>query len=232
MSDTLDASAFVPFIGIARHRLTIDGEGVTTLAAFHGCPLDCRFCLNPQCKGQEEACGIWHTPQTLYEELKVDELYFLATRGGVTFGGGEPLLYAGFIAEFRKCCGPQWRITLETSLNVPEELLQTAMPAVDSWIVDVKDMDESIYRRYTGCDNVYVVENLKVLADVSRTADCLIRLPEIPGYNTLDNVRRSEQRLRAMGFEKFDHFKYKTNGKRETDMQDIERDPSADSGGQ
>ncbi|MBQ4345228.1 MAG: radical SAM protein, partial [Muribaculaceae bacterium] len=25
-------------IGICRHRLTTDGEGVTTLVAFHGCP--------------------------------------------------------------------------------------------------------------------------------------------------------------------------------------------------
>ncbi|MBF1451819.1 4Fe-4S cluster-binding domain-containing protein, partial [Prevotella pallens] len=38
-----------PIIGIDRHRLTTDGEGVTTLVAFHGCPLHCKYCLNPQC---------------------------------------------------------------------------------------------------------------------------------------------------------------------------------------
>ena len=26
-----------PLIGISRHRLSTDGEGVTTLVAFHGC---------------------------------------------------------------------------------------------------------------------------------------------------------------------------------------------------
>ncbi|MQN81994.1 radical SAM protein, partial [Prevotella copri] len=31
-----------PLICIDRHRLTIDGEGVTTLVAFHGCPLRCK----------------------------------------------------------------------------------------------------------------------------------------------------------------------------------------------
>lgn len=35
-------------IGIARLRLSTDGDGVTTLVAFHGCPLHCRYCLNPQ----------------------------------------------------------------------------------------------------------------------------------------------------------------------------------------
>ena len=43
----------VPLIGIARHRLTIDGEGVTTLVAFHGCPLRCKYCLSP-CRRQPD----------------------------------------------------------------------------------------------------------------------------------------------------------------------------------
>ena len=38
-------------IGIARHRLSTDGDGVTTLVAFHGCPLHCRYCLNPPLLG-------------------------------------------------------------------------------------------------------------------------------------------------------------------------------------
>ena len=46
----------VPLIGIARHRLTIDGEGVTTLVAFHGCPLRCKYCLNPTSLQPD---GVW-----------------------------------------------------------------------------------------------------------------------------------------------------------------------------
>ena len=30
-----------PLIGIDRHRLATDGEGITTLVAFHECPLRC-----------------------------------------------------------------------------------------------------------------------------------------------------------------------------------------------
>ena len=36
-------------IGVSRHRLTTDGEGVTTLVAFNGCPLRCKYCLNKHC---------------------------------------------------------------------------------------------------------------------------------------------------------------------------------------
>ena len=73
-------------IGIARHRLQTDGQGVSTLVAFHGCPLHCRYCLNPQSLDKGKF-GKRYDCMTLYEEVRVDELYFLATGGGVTFGG-------------------------------------------------------------------------------------------------------------------------------------------------
>ena len=42
-----------PFIGIKRHKLNTDGNGVTTLVGFHGCPLNCKYCLNPQTKSSD-----------------------------------------------------------------------------------------------------------------------------------------------------------------------------------
>lgn len=75
-------------IGIARHRLSTDGDGVTTLVAFHGCTLRCRYCLNPQSLGDSGRFREY-SPEELYAETWIDELYFLATNGGVTFGGGR-----------------------------------------------------------------------------------------------------------------------------------------------
>jgi len=43
-------------VGLSRHRINVDGAGVTTLVAFHGCPLDCKYCLNPQALSPE---GVW-----------------------------------------------------------------------------------------------------------------------------------------------------------------------------
>ena len=34
-----------PLIAINRHRMGTDGDGVTTLVAFHGCPLNCQYYL-------------------------------------------------------------------------------------------------------------------------------------------------------------------------------------------
>lgn len=194
-------------IGISRHRLTTDGEGITTLVAFHGCPLACRYCINPQSL-DDSASFRRYTPQELYAEVRIDELYFLATDGGVTFGGGEPCLYADFIKDFRRICGNAWKLNIETSLNVPQAYVAKLLPVVYAFIIDIKDMNEVIYDRYTGRSGSLMKENLHLLASLGRQDDCLIRLPLIAGYNTEADIKRSRSRLEELGFSRFDHFTY------------------------
>ena len=199
----------VPFIGIARHRLTIDGEGVTTLVAFHGCPLHCKYCLNPQSFAQE---GVWkqYDCEQLYEEVKIDELYFLATHGGVTFGGGEPALQSNFISEFRRLCGTGWKITIETSLNVPQENIERLLPVVDCYIVDIKDMNNDRYETYTGKSNTRVIENLRWLVIQGKAKQITVRVPHIPSYNTETDIENSIHQLKEIGLSDFDRFTYRT----------------------
>ena len=194
-------------IGISRHRLSTDGDGVTTLVAFHSCPLRCRYCLNPQSLGDSDRFKEY-TPELLFDEVRIDELYFIATNGGVTFGGGEPALRSDFILRFRELCGPSWRLTLETSLNVPQENIEALLPIVDSWIIDIKDIDADIYRQYTGKDNSRVLSNLRLIAGARLQKDCMIRLPLIPDYNTDADREESRKALTSLGFSKFDLFTY------------------------
>lgn len=197
-----------PFIGINRHRIGVDGEGVTTLAAFHGCPLHCRYCLNQSCL-DANARVVRHTPESLYQQLLIDDLYFVATGGGVCFGGGEPLLRPEFIRQFHALCADRWKITLETSLNVPMESLQSVAPLVNDFIIDIKDANDSIYMAYTGKSNAQVWENLKWLSENYDRDHVIIRVPLIPEYNTEEDTERSVERLKELGFGKFDRFTYK-----------------------
>lgn len=194
-------------IGVARHRLSTDGDGVTTLVAFHGCPLRCRYCLNPQSLG--DGCRFReYSPQSLYDEVRIDELYFLATNGGVTFGGGEPCLRPDFIREFRGLCGPAWQVNLETSLNAPTANIEGLLPVVNTLIIDIKDMNSDIYRNYTGLSNDLVLDNLRLIAESGHQSDCIIRLPLIPNYNTDADREASRKALEALGFTRFDLFTY------------------------
>lgn len=200
-----------PFIGVKRHRLLTDGDGVTTLAAFHGCPLSCRYCLNPQCKSVD---GIWQylTPSELYNRVKVDDIYFQATGGGVVFGGGEPLLYPEFIKQFYELIkGNGWRIYVETSLNVKTQVVDDLLPIIDEYIVDIKDMDSTIYESYTGMKNRQVVDNLKWLLKHNAHNKVFVRVPKINGYNNEKDVDRSIEALRNLGLNRFERIKYLNN---------------------
>lgn len=194
---------------MSRLRIAIDGEGVTTLVAFMACPLRCRYCLNPQTLNASSKHREL-TPEELYDEIRKDELYFLATGGGVTFGGGEPLLRPDFIRAFRSLCSPAWKLNAETSLNVPEENVKALMPVIDHWIIDIKDMAPDIYSRYTGRDNSQVRSNLKVLADAGLAGRCTLRIPLIPDFNGEKDRERSIGELEALGFKDFDRFEYNT----------------------
>ena len=199
-----------PLIGVIRHRLATDGQGVTTLVAFHGCPLRCKYCLNNQCHSPK---GIVRTikPQELVDELAIDNLYFLATGGGVCFGGGEPLLYSEFISKFCALKVPEWKVTLETSLNVARHHLERVLPYIDLYYIDIKDTNPNIYHDYTECDNTQMLDNLRWLLSHDGLADrIIVRLPLIPEYNTLQDRDHSKELLAEMGIVHFDEFEYQT----------------------
>lgn len=196
-----------PFIAINRHRLTTDGEGVTTLVGFHGCPLHCEYCLNAQCL---QADGVWCrlTPGELYSEVEIDDLYFVATGGGICFGGGEPLLRSDFIKAFAEIMNPEWKLTIETSLNVPLENVKAIASLVQMWYVDIKDMNPDIYKAYGCKENKQVISNLQWLAANGYADKVIIRLPLIPEYNTDEDRQQSQQQLEKMDFTNFDKFNY------------------------
>lgn len=197
-------------MGINRLRLGTDGHGITTLVAFHGCILNCKYCLNDEChypKGHKETI----TSEELYQRVKKDELYFRATKGGLCFGGGEPLLFSEFIVEVLERGAGKWHTTIETSLNVERVHLERVLPYVNRFYIDIKDMDLSIYRRYTGFDNIEVIENLRWLASQGKAKDVVIRVPLIYKFNTERDQNNSVELLKEMGYSRFDLFKYKTD---------------------
>ena len=197
----------VPFIGVSRHRIGIDGIGVTTLAAFHGCPLRCRYCLNPACFGPTDRL-YRYTPETLLEKVRIDNLYFLATGGGICFGGGEPLLRMDFISRFRGLCGTAWRLTAETSLNVPRAAVEKAAAVIDDFIVDIKDCNPDIYKAYTGRSNRRVMFNLRWLIAAKGAEHIIVRVPLIADYNTVADRDRTVATLKGMGITRIDRFEY------------------------
>ena len=200
------AEPLYPLLSLSRLRMGTDGVGVTTLVAGAGCPLRCRWCINKKLLREAPAEEV--TAEELLARVRIDDLYFRATNGGVTFGGGESLLHAAFLRRFRALCPAEWRICAETSLAVPEELLRLSLGAADEYIADCKTMDAEIYRRYTGGDAARMKENLRLLLESVGPERVLVRVPLIPAYNTEADRVRSVRELRAMGVTRLDLFDY------------------------
>ena len=192
-------------MGISRLRMGTDGRGITTLVTFYGCPLSCVYCLNPQCN-DKDTVRAEYSPEELMKIVEIDDIYFQMTEGGITFGGGEPLLYNEFIHQFCKIANPAWKIRMETSLNVPWKKIKLLLSDVDFWFIDIKDLNENIYRKYTGTGNKQLTENLMKLDAMIPQERICIRVPLIPGYNTEKDIENSVSILKQ--FKNIDRLTY------------------------
>lgn len=193
--------------GIDRMRIDIDGKGVRTLVLMAGCPLNCKYCGNRQYKDIFPETNTKNVDNMKWY-LHKDGVYFEMTNGGITFGGGEPLMQPDFIHNFCRNYA-MWSVNIETSLNCPWEYVEKIAEDIDEWYIDIKDMNSEIYRAYTGSDNMAVIENLQRLIRLVPPERICIRVPLIKGFNGESDVEDSVRRLRKLGFVRFDRFEYK-----------------------
>ena len=195
MSNDKDIKA--PIFGISRLRMGIDGPGVTTLVTFMGCHLKCKYCINDKCHepvfeedGITPRRGILLlTPRELYDRVKIDNIYFQATGGGICFGGGEPGLQSEFIQEFKRICDPTWKLTIETALGYPKTVrLAPLIKVIDNWIIDVKDInDEGDYTGLKGHSS-RVLSQLFSLRHLGVRGEITVKIPSIKGYSDRDRM--------------------------------------------
>ena len=205
----MDAN-YIPIIGIDRLRMATDGNGVRTLIGTFGCTLRCKYCLNPQSWNGHSKPTIY-TPERLYEKVRIDNLYFQTTGGGLTIGGGEPLLYMPAIEKFASLCPDTWSLWAETALNVNQELVTKASAVFHHFIVDIKTTDAAIYKDYTGKDMTRALDNLLYLKSLIGVESITVRVPVIPGYTDSAKQQESANYLSSLGFTDIDTFTYRTD---------------------
>lgn len=196
-----------PVSYISRLRMGIDGHGIRTLILFQGCSLRCQYCLNPFTWNESREAKMM-TVKEMYEIIRIDRPYILATNGGVTFGGGEPLSHSAAIKEFSKMNEDKFSIYVETSLNVPREKLELVIDVIDRYYVDIKSTDPEIYEKYTGGDLQAVFDNLKYLIECVGSEKVIVRIPIIQGLVNEEQQRQSKEYLKSFGVRNFDLFEY------------------------
>ena len=187
-------------LSVSRLRMGTDGKGISTLVVFFDCPLYCKYCINDFChKPPKPFVGVQHaafTPQELIEILRKDDIYYLMSGGGIVFGGGEPLLQSKYIHKVCTLADKRWAKRIETSLNVPWDNIKPVLYDMDEWIIDIKDINNDIYKNYTGKDNKNMIKNLLKLQNKISSDKIHIRIPRIVGYNSEYDIEKSIQWVR------------------------------------
>ena len=139
------------------------------------------------------------TTEDVWEKLQKDLHYYRASGGGVTFSGGECLLYPEFVARVAKRCQAEGIHTaVESALCIPWKNAETVLPFIDLFFADLKLVDPQKHQDYTGKDNHLILQNLQQLSTSAR--EVIVRIPLIPGVNdSPDDMRDFGTVLNGLG---------------------------------
>jgi pyruvate formate lyase activating enzyme len=132
--------------------------------------------------GARELNGQEKTAAGLVEEVMADRIFFEESDGGITFSGGEPLFQYDFLRSVLESCRSAGLHTaVDTCGHAPGQHLIALAQVTDLFLYDLKFMDDSRHREYTGVSNRLILENLRALA--ASHSPIWLRVPVIPGIN-------------------------------------------------
>ena len=138
-----------------------------------------RVCLG----GAMELNGRLCTVEEIMPELLQDRDFYGHSGGGITISGGECLAQPGFVVSLLQK-GKEYGINMavDTCGFVKREVLDAAMPYTDTFLYDVKAIDNEVHIKCTGKPNDIILENLKYLDHNNCRIE--VRIPYVPGYNS------------------------------------------------
>ena len=130
-----------------------------------------------------EISGYYKSVPELLKIIEKERVLFDQSGGGVTFSGGEPLLFPDYLTKILAACGAQQiHRTIDTCGFVKTETLLEISKRTDLFLYDLKLMDSEKHKAYTGIGNDLILSNLVALAESG--ANIQIRIPLIKGVNS------------------------------------------------
>lgn len=169
-----------------------DGPGVRTIVFLKGCVLRCRWCCNPESQhhrieqmetgGKIKTIGRDVTVREVMDEVLKDRVYYGLSGGGLTLSGGECLCQPEFSAALLRAAHESGITTaIESTACAPIETVRMLLPYLDYFLMDIKHINGSKHKEFTGRDNALILENAKILAKEAK--NLTIRVPVIPTFN-------------------------------------------------
>ena len=143
-------------------------------------------------------------------EVEKDRAFYRRSGGGLTIGGGEPLMQYRFTAELLEAAQEEYLHTaIETCGHAPWDLFEAVLKHVDLLQLDLKHMDPERHRELTGQSNELILDNLKKVLSVKTPQDVIIRIPVIPGCNdSIEDITETARFVSDLGFKQIELIPY------------------------
>lgn len=141
-------------------------------------------------------------------EVRKDAVFYRHSGGGVTLGGGEPVLWSRFAERLLRALRAEGIHTaIETCGQVDYGEIERLLPYLNLVMYDVKHMDPAQHEWHTGATNVTILANLERLA--TEGVEVVVRVPVIPGVNDdIENIDQTAAMAAARGIARIDLLPY------------------------
>jgi pyruvate formate lyase activating enzyme len=195
-----------------------DGPGIRTSVFLKGCPLKCIWCHNPESRApeciktpghtrignlrftDEKSIGKEMSADEVINEVLKDKIFYEESGGGITFSGGEPFYQLEFLKELlHNAKENNLHTTVDTSGYVNRAYLEKTISDIDLFLYDIKLIDNTVHKKFTGVSNDLILDNLRFLLE--QNANVIIRIPIISGItDTVENISGIIQMLQQLNF--------------------------------
>ena len=161
---------------------SINAQGVHEIDRSIEC-IGCRACENACLQGALSIAGKKMTISEILEIIEEDRMFYDMSGGGVTIGGGDPLLHPEAVTNLLMACKKEGINTaMETSGYAKLETLLKVAEFTDLFLFDIKQIDSAKHYELTGVHNEQILKNIKEL--LNRRFNVKIRMPLLKDLNS------------------------------------------------
>ena len=190
----------------------VDGPGIRFVVFMQGCHLKCKYCQNRDT--WDINSGEQYTVKQVVEKIMRYKNYIVASNGGVTLSGGEPLLQQDFVISlFQEPKKQNISTCLDTSgmFTITDKIKQI-VDLTDIFLLDIKSINDETCKWLTGSSNSLELEFAKYINEKNKRI--WIRQVLVPGItDKKEDLLKLKDFLKTINVEKFEFLPYHDLGK-------------------
>ncbi|MEI6138195.1 MAG: glycyl-radical enzyme activating protein [Mariniphaga sp.] len=169
----------------------------------------CGECVNGCNYSALKIAGQAYSIESLVEIILKDKTYFKLSGGGVTFSGGEPLMFMEYLSSVCKRLKVE-NIDIDIAIQTCgyfnfDQFEKIISPYINTIYFDLKLIDNTLHKKFTGQGNELILKNLQKLFSPKKHKIC-IRTPLVPGITdsneNLNLINEIISKLDHDGYEK------------------------------